>query len=374
MTFPDGFRFGSGASGAALEGTAPAADLALWEHEGRAPGRSGVGAGFAASFRDDLARRADLGLVDLRLTLEWARLEPAEGKRDRQAEEHLRLVLEAARDAGLQVWGCLHDGTLPGWFAHDEHGYADARSRGYYWARHVEYVAEVLGRPRARLGAGLRAVAVGPARVDPGHSTARPHRRRRGLRRRARRRPPGLGGGGAAAAPGRAPGGQRPVGAAAVPRTRRPRVAGRRRSRGHGHRARRHPLGVLAPDARRRHAPGARSPAGGGARRPRRVRRHRHHLPPRRRGARRRGAAPLPADPRRRARRPGAVDRRARPGDPAHRRRVQRPPAPGGRPRPAPRRPRPARPVRPRRAGHRRRRRLRRGRPAAASGGTHRST
>lgn len=144
MTFPEGFRFGSGASGAALEGTAPAADLARWEHEGRVPADP-EGAGFAASFRDDLARRAELGLADLRLTLEWARLEPAEGKRDPQAVEHLRLVLEAARDAGLQVWGCLHDGTLPGWFAHDEHGYADARSRGYFWARHVEFVAEAFG-------------------------------------------------------------------------------------------------------------------------------------------------------------------------------------------------------------------------------------
>lgn len=144
MTFPEGFRFGSGASGSALEGTAPAADLALWEHEGRVPADP-EGAGFAASFRDDLARRAELGLSDLRLTLEWARLEPADGKRDRRALEHLRSVLEAAGDAGLEVWGCLHDGTLPGWFAHDEHGYADSRSRGYYWARHVEFVAEAFG-------------------------------------------------------------------------------------------------------------------------------------------------------------------------------------------------------------------------------------
>ncbi|MBX3285062.1 MAG: family 1 glycosylhydrolase [Actinobacteria bacterium] len=144
MTFPDGFRFGSGASGSALEGTAPAADLARWEHEGRVAADPD-GSGFASSYRDDLAARAELGLADLRLTLEWARLEPVEGRRDVEAVEHLRLVLEAAREAGLRVWGCLHDGTLPGWFAHDEHGYADARSRGYFWARHVERVAETFG-------------------------------------------------------------------------------------------------------------------------------------------------------------------------------------------------------------------------------------
>ncbi len=144
MTFPEGFSFGVGASATAAEGTAPGTDLARWEHEGRST-PTGSGAGFATSYLDDLAQLAGHGLRHLRLTLEWARMEPAAGHHDAEAVEHLRLVLQAAREAGVAVWGCLHDGTLPGWFAHDERGFTDARSRGYFWARHVEYVGETFG-------------------------------------------------------------------------------------------------------------------------------------------------------------------------------------------------------------------------------------
>jgi beta-glucosidase len=144
MAFPEGFWWGSGSSDAALRGAAPGTELARWEQEARvAP--SGDGAGWAASFAEDLERLAAAGLRQFRLPLEWARLEPVEGRRDVDEVEHLRLVLGAARSAGVEVWGCLHDDTLPGWFAHDERGFADARSRGYFWSRHVEAVGEDLG-------------------------------------------------------------------------------------------------------------------------------------------------------------------------------------------------------------------------------------
>ena len=50
-----------------------------------------------------------------------------------------------AREADIAVWACLHDGALPGWFSVDEHGFGDARSRGYFWSRHVELVGEAFG-------------------------------------------------------------------------------------------------------------------------------------------------------------------------------------------------------------------------------------
>ncbi len=144
MTFPEGFWFGAGSSSSAAEGTAPASELGVWETDGRRR-PSGEGAGFAAGHADDLAMFAGHGLRHLRVTLEWARIEPVPGQRDAQVIEHYRLVLQAARDAGVAVWGCLHDGTLPGWFSHDERGFPDARSRGYHWARHVEAIGELFG-------------------------------------------------------------------------------------------------------------------------------------------------------------------------------------------------------------------------------------
>lgn len=92
-----------------------------------------------------LDQRAALGHDDVRLTFDWARLEPVPGQRDGAVVEHLREVLAAARRLRIEAWGCLHDVALPGWFAVDEHGLADDRARRYYWARHVEQVGEELG-------------------------------------------------------------------------------------------------------------------------------------------------------------------------------------------------------------------------------------
>lgn len=148
MGFPEGFWWGSGSSAATLDGAAPASDLAALLTEKSDLGGAGTrvgGNGFTSSYLDDLTLLAAHGLTHLRFTLDWARLEPSAGHHDTQTIEHIRLTLDAARSIGLSVWGCLHDGPLPGWFSHDEHGFPDSRSRGYYWARHVEFVAETFG-------------------------------------------------------------------------------------------------------------------------------------------------------------------------------------------------------------------------------------
>jgi beta-glucosidase len=142
--FPDGFLWGTAASSTQTEGAAPASTWAAWEAAGRAPG-SRDGNGFATRYAEDLAQFASLGLVHHRLSLEWARLEPRPGRHDPAAVEHTREVLRAARAAGVSVWACLHHFSLPGWFADDEGGFCDDRARGYYWARHVDWVGETFG-------------------------------------------------------------------------------------------------------------------------------------------------------------------------------------------------------------------------------------
>lgn len=137
---PAGFSMGVGASDVALDGPAPASDLGAARST-----TAGQGAGFAEQAPDDLAAWADLGIGDVRLPIEWARLEPVMQRHDRAAVDQQRRVLEAARGCGLRTWACLHDGTLPGWFAHDERGFADVRTRSYHWSRHVEWVAETFG-------------------------------------------------------------------------------------------------------------------------------------------------------------------------------------------------------------------------------------
>jgi beta-glucosidase len=135
--------WGTGASSTQTEGAAPASDWWQWERAGRAP-ISGDGNGFAARYAEDFAALAALGLTHHRLSFEWARLEPEQGRHDAAAVAHYRDVLTAARDAGITPWVCLHHFTLPRWFA-DEGGFLSPDNRIRYWGRHVEFVADTFG-------------------------------------------------------------------------------------------------------------------------------------------------------------------------------------------------------------------------------------
>jgi beta-glucosidase len=145
VAFPDDFWWGTGASSTQAEGAAPDGDWFALEQRGLVP-RSGEGNGFATRYAEDFALYAEHGLTHHRLSIEWARIEPREGKRDGAAVEHYRAVLDAAKAAGVHPWVCLHHFTLPGWFTEmGEGGFVDDRARSYYWARHVAFCAETFG-------------------------------------------------------------------------------------------------------------------------------------------------------------------------------------------------------------------------------------
>ena len=92
--------WGTGAAATQCEGAAPRSDWAGWEAEGRVP-PSGDGNGFRTRYADDFALLAEHGITHHRLTIEWGRLEPSEGRWDEDEVAHLRRVLEAGRDAGV---------------------------------------------------------------------------------------------------------------------------------------------------------------------------------------------------------------------------------------------------------------------------------
>ena len=176
MGLPVNFRWGVTDSSLSAEGVAPAADWSRWERYGRVP-VSGDGAGFASDYGDDLRLAAALGFLDVRITVEWARLEPSPGTVDTDALERIREVLTAANHAGLRPWATLVHNTLPGWFADDERGFADPSSRGGWWARHVDRTAEALEDLVAGwvpiedpIGLAIRGHLLGvrpPGRTDP---------------------------------------------------------------------------------------------------------------------------------------------------------------------------------------------------------------
>jgi beta-glucosidase len=143
MSWPGGFIWGTAASSTQCEGAALASDWIEWERSGRAPA-SGDGNGFASRYREDFTLYSSLGLTHHRLSIEWARVEPEMGRRDKAAVEHYRNVLVAAHEAGVKPWVCLHHFTLPRWFA-DAGGFVVEGNRTGAWARHVEFIAETFG-------------------------------------------------------------------------------------------------------------------------------------------------------------------------------------------------------------------------------------
>ena len=98
-----------------------------------------------ASVTEGLEALVEGGVTAIRVPLDWARLEPVNGRLDADAVDHLRAALTLARQHGLTVWATLVAGDLPGWFAHDERGFADERTRRYHWARFVETAGELVG-------------------------------------------------------------------------------------------------------------------------------------------------------------------------------------------------------------------------------------
>ncbi|HUC03766.1 MAG TPA: family 1 glycosylhydrolase [Acidimicrobiales bacterium] len=143
MQWPAGFMWGTGASSNQCEGASSASNWWDWEQLGRVP-RSGDGNGFGTRFAEDFALLAGLGLTHHRLSMEWARLEPEPGVHDRSAIAHYRRVLQAAWDAGVTPWVCLHHFTVPRWFSESGAFLVDT-NRVDVWARHVDFMAETFG-------------------------------------------------------------------------------------------------------------------------------------------------------------------------------------------------------------------------------------
>ena len=122
------FHHGVTMAGIQVEGVHPSADWSAWERDKRAPASSD-GNGFLTNFHDDLTLLASIGLTDVRITLEWARIEPVKDKIDRAALDLYDDILRAAANAGLRPHGTLHNTSLPGWFEDDEGSYADEKAR-----------------------------------------------------------------------------------------------------------------------------------------------------------------------------------------------------------------------------------------------------
>ncbi len=143
--FPDGFLFGAAVSAHQVEGGNVNSDWWWWEHLESTPVHepSGDGCDFYHRYREDVSLLAGFGLNAFRFSIEWARIEPAEGEFSRAALDHYRRVLEACRESNVMPVVTFHHFTLPRWLQ-DAGGFASERFPSLF-ERYCDRAAAALG-------------------------------------------------------------------------------------------------------------------------------------------------------------------------------------------------------------------------------------
>lgn len=117
--FPDGFLWGSASASHQVEGGTDN-DWTEWE---KIPGhildgtRSGRACEHYDRYEEDFDIAKSMHQNAQRISIEWSRIEPEEGKWDMDAIIHYRKVLQSLRDRDLQVMLTCWHFTLPKWFA-----------------------------------------------------------------------------------------------------------------------------------------------------------------------------------------------------------------------------------------------------------------
>jgi beta-glucosidase len=145
-SFPEGFLWGSSTSSHQVEGDNTNNDWCEWE---KVPGHILDGSISGAADEEYVRYEQDFDLAEgfhqnaHRLSLEWSRIEPEEGRWDLNEVLHYRQVLESLQRRGMSTMVTLWHFTLPKWFA--AKGGWEAPDAVRLFRRYVEFVARELG-------------------------------------------------------------------------------------------------------------------------------------------------------------------------------------------------------------------------------------
>ena len=94
-------------------------------------------------YAQDIRLLAEAGLNAYRFGIEWARIEPEEGRFDAAQLEHYRAVIRCCRQNGVEPIVTLHHFSSPKWLI--AKGGWEAETTPADFARYVRYVMEALG-------------------------------------------------------------------------------------------------------------------------------------------------------------------------------------------------------------------------------------
>lgn len=118
------FLFGVATAGFQVEGATPDSNWSRYAAGGAVTHPVGEATDFYHRFREDITLARDLGAKVFRLSVEWARLQPAPGEWDEEGFRYYDSVLAAVRAAGMRPMITLDHWVYPGWKA-DQGGWSD---------------------------------------------------------------------------------------------------------------------------------------------------------------------------------------------------------------------------------------------------------
>jgi beta-glucosidase len=140
--FPDGFYWGAATAAYQVEGGIYNTDWAKAAEEKRLP-FCGLACDHYHRFEEDFAFAKELGHTAHRFSVEWARIEPEEGKFNEVEIEHYIEVLKALHARNIKPFVTLWHFTLPLWFT--ESGGFERPDAPEKFARYSAYVVSKLG-------------------------------------------------------------------------------------------------------------------------------------------------------------------------------------------------------------------------------------
>jgi len=144
--FPKGFLWGTSSAAHQVEGDNRNNDWWEWE---QVPGhisngdRSGIACDSYNRYREDIALLREMRQNAHRMSVEWSRIQPAEGEFDARQLRHYRDVLGEMREQGIAPMVTLHHFSSPLWFVRK--GGWTAHGSPRVFVRFVERVADELG-------------------------------------------------------------------------------------------------------------------------------------------------------------------------------------------------------------------------------------
>ena len=165
--FAPGFLVGAATAAHQVEGNNIHSDYWLQEHMPHTSFTepSGIACDHYNRYEEDIAMLAKAGLNAYRFSVEWARIEPEEGRLDEKEIAHYKDVIACCKKHGVEPVVTLMHFTSPAWLIRK--GGWEAESTIEYFRRYAAYVTEQLGSElqyictinEANMGLQLAAIA-----------------------------------------------------------------------------------------------------------------------------------------------------------------------------------------------------------------------